>query len=452
MKTTKVIMTTLLLGCNLLCAQQPQPQPDGKGQPQDKGGQAMPTAPGQKKEGQRVYKLIVEEGENKEEFNRSVEEGRSSRSVLMDVVTLYRQALVSKSAAATNDWIELGFNSVVEATTSKRKQWQSAVSNECTFTRTLPMQQEILDFYKEPSQYGPLDPSNMLFSGFGCRQYIQFPDSTLKEVFYISCKLRTDTIGQLRIINHSKFEIEVDSLMFNPFVCDLPNDSLGTETDTRIPFSFANRKDLRFELRATISSSWMTQAMQVFQDQELGEFNISVVIDSSQVHSEVFTYSKRNPADAAKQVSVVGDCFLVPRSYIGSFDEGRIDSWGTGQYKVEMQISESCKINEAYYRDGKDWDRDKWRPEWKNIKRRKHTQNLWSQMLNAASVEYIGSNWVSTWIEPTKTAVLQYDNDFFDRLNDGATTSTGTATGANAATGGATSATGSMPNSPMMPQ
>jgi hypothetical protein len=35
-------------------------------------------------------------------------------------------------------------------------------------------------------------------------------------------------------------------------------------------------------------------------------------------------------------------------------------------------------------------------------------------MMESASVQYVGNNWIATWIEPTKTAVLQINDNFFN--------------------------------------
>jgi hypothetical protein len=58
--------------------------------------------------------------------------------------------------------------------------------------------------------------------------------------------------------------------------------------------------------------------------------------------------------------------------------------------------------------------KDRWQPEWKNIKQRKPSKSLWKQMMEVATVQYIGNNWITTWIEPTKTAILKIDNNFFN--------------------------------------
>lgn len=50
-------------------------------------------------------------------------------------------------------------------------------------------------------------------------------------------------------------------------------------------------------------------------------------------------------------ISVTGDCFLVPRSFTGTPDgttAGR--AWGgTGEYRVEMTVTETCQMDNSYY-------------------------------------------------------------------------------------------------------
>jgi len=379
-------------------------------------------------EGRRKYSLIVHEGNDSTvaEFNRGLEQNRGNRSFLADVAGMYRSTFAGQAISATTGLIELGVNAIVKAGQSKQPKWQQAVAGECSFVRVLPMQMEILDFYRNPSTSGPLDPTDMYFHGFGCRQVIEYmrPDGRMdeEEVFYLSCNVRTDSVGRMRMLNHSKFEVYVDSLRFNYALCDLPNDSLGVDADTRIGFSFDTRKDLRFNVRATITSSWITQAMQVYKDQELGSFDITACIDPGYLDENgIFTYSAVRDAASGKRVSVKGDCFLVPRSYVGSTDMLSMqDSWGTGQYKVEMRIAETCQVNwEKYKTDGK-WDKDLWGPEWKMIKSRRPRKSAWKQILEVAGVQYSDSRWISTLLEPAKTVIVQYQTQGINRLINGA--------------------------------
>lgn len=376
-------------------------------------------------EAQRKYSLIVREGNDSSitEFNRGLASTRGARGMLGDLAGLYRSTFTGQIISASSSLLETGISAIVNAAKDKRPEWQSAVQKESQFIRFLPMQTEILDFYKKPSVNGPLDPTDMLFSGFGCRQVIEFinpegiPEE--KEVFYVSCKVKRGDTGYSRMLNHSKFEVYVDSLRFNPYLCDLPNDSLGVDTDKRIGFSFEKRRNLRFNILATISSSWINQAMQVHDNVKLGEFDISASISPDKIDKDgYFVYSHNDSKEGAALVTVTGDCFLVPRSYVGSSDmSNATDSWGTGQYKVEMRISETCQINPEYYMTDGKWDKTKWNPEWKLIKSRRKPQNQWNKILNIIGAGYTGTEWITTLAEPMKTYIIQTETGLLNSAN-----------------------------------
>jgi hypothetical protein len=396
-------MLCLLGAVNLFAVGQPSP-------PQGSLGK------GQKAIGERKYSLIVHESnaDSINKFNDKLIKYRGNRGFVSDVASLYRSTFAGQIITATTGLLETGITAIVNARKDKRPDWETAIRGESQFVRVLPMQTDILDFYKAPSQVGPLDPTDMFFHGFGCRQVIEYKvnDSTTveKEVFYVSCKVRTDEEGLARMLNHSKFEVYVDSLRFNPYLCDLPNDSLGMDTDKRIGFSFEKRQDLKFNLHATITSSWINQAMQVYNDVTLGEFDIVANIDPKKLDADnYFVYSSAQDKEPGNLVSVTGDCFLVPRSYVGTSDmKNTVDSWGTGQYKVDMKVSESCQINPRYYKDKSGgWDKDKWSPEWKLIKQRKPGNSFWQQTLKILGTGYVGTSWITTLADPIKTYVIQ---------------------------------------------
>lgn len=402
-------------------------------------------------EGRRKYSLIVHEGNDStiSEFNRGLGASRGNRAFLADMAAIYRSSFAGQAVGAATSIVELGVGAIVKAAESKQPRWEQAVKGESSFVRILPMQMEILDFYRNPSTSGPLDPTDLYFHGFGCRQVIEYsdPDGNVREeeVFYLSCNVRTDSIGRMRMLNHSKFEVYVDSLRFNYAICDLPNDSLGVDAGSRIGFDFAKRKDLTFSVSATITSSWITQAMQVYTDEPLGRFDITAHIDPGMLDTDgIFTYSAAEAA-GPKRVDVTGDCFLVPRSYVGSTDMRTMqDAWGTGQYKVEMRIAETCKINRDYYmKDGK-WDKDAWSPEWKLIKSRRKAKSSWRQVLDVVGMQYTGSKWISTLIEPAKTVMINYESNGINRLINGASQSMPTSA---AAKSGAQGSGAAMPQS-----
>lgn len=405
------IIFTLFMGVSASIAQVPVGNPHG----------------GKVVTGQRKYKLVVNEGNDSTiaEFNRGLETMRgnlSNRGFMDNLIGLYKTSAAGQAVSITSNLLDFGLNTLITATKSKRPDWEKAVRGECTFVKKLPMQMEILDFYRSPSTNGPLDPTDMNFNGFGCRQVIEFVDSDgnvkEEEVFFVSCKVKSGPEGKARMLNHSKFEVEIDTLRFNYALCDLPNDSLGMNTDKRIGFSFENRKDLKFIVNATITSSWINQALMVFNDQPLGSFNIEASIDPQYIDDDgVFRYYATQDKDSKKNVRVSGDCFLVPRSYVGSSDMENVqDSWGTGQYKVEMNISEVCSINDKYYRtvDGK--DNKKWKDEWKQIKSRKRPLSVWNQILGVISTQYKDSQWITVIADPAKNAFIQYETEGITRL------------------------------------
>lgn len=416
------VLFTLLVSVGRL---QAQPQSENP-----KGGKVVT--------GHRKYKLVVNEGNDSTiaEFNRGLESMRgniSNRGFMDNLVGLYKTSAAGQAVSATSALLDFGINSLISATKSKRPDWEKAVRGECTFVKQLPMQMEILDFYRSPSINGPLDPTDMNFNGFGCRQVIEFLDSAgnvkEEEVFFVSCKVKSGPEGKARMLNHSKFEVEIDTLRFNYALCDLPNDSLGMNTDSRIGFSFENRKDLKFVVNATITSSWINQALMVFKDQTLGSFDIVASIDPKYIDNDgIFRYYASKDKGSKKDVRVSGDCFLVPRSYVGSSDMETVqDSWGTGQYKVEMKISEVCKINDNYYRtpDGK--DNKKWKQEWRQIKSRRRRPSVWNQVLGVLSTQYKDSQWITVLVDPAKNAFIQYETEGVTKLlNPGASVNVST--------------------------
>lgn len=401
-----------------------------------------------KMEGQRRYSVIVNQVNDTVTMNRAIRSMRGNsaklgnRTILQDMAGGYVSLGTSGILSASQSIIGLGVGYLKESMRDKRPDWEKATLGECRFIKVLPMQTEILDFYGTPSSVGALDPTNMKFSGFGCRQCIVIVDSagheSEEEVFYLSCRVRTDEHGIARMLNHSKFEVEVDELRFNPYLCNLPNDSISRNPDTRIGFSFDKRKDLKFNVVATIKSSWINEAIQVANDVTLGKFIIQADIDPKFIGDDnVFRYNSKEDAGGKKHVTVTGDSFLVPRSYVGSSDMlTASDSWGTGQYKVEMMISETCRINENYYTKNEDgekkWNKEKWEPEWKMMKKRGRQSPFWSQFADQVFPSFTGDKWVTTIVEPFTTVVIKHEGQLLNAAAAGMPTG-GTSATASAA-------------------
>lgn len=379
--------------------------------------QGMPSAvPGA---GVRQYDVIVNQTNDTVVLNSRLRGLNRNRGILTDLATGYLSLGTSTLLSASKSVLDLGIGMVKEAVRDKRPDWQEAVRQESTFIKFLPMQTQILDFYGKPSNNGALDPMDMKFNGFGCRQTITVNDTDgkpeEKEVFYLSCRLRDDEAGLARMLNHAKFEVVVDELRFNPYLCNLPNDSVNANPATRVDFSFVNRKNLTFKVDVKVSSSWINQAIQVHDNVTLGNFTITALIDPEKLNADgVFTYKADNPEDKSKMVSMTGDSFIVPRSYIGTDDlESASDTWGTGQYRVDMLISESCQINEDYYTENKNgkksWRKERWNPEWQIIRKRTPRQNVWQQVSNTITKDFKGNQWITTLTEPLTTNLISHE-------------------------------------------
>ena len=258
---------------------------------------------------------------------------------------------------------------------------------------------EMSDFYDSPSFDGAMDPKGMRFDGIGCLR--KEGNDTM---FYISCHIDRDKLH--RIINHSKFELVVDTLILSPTHSNLPNTQLS------IPYSFEERKDYTLSMDITISSSWMNEIVQLQKNQELGSFHINVPVDPQVLDSKGFLHYVRH-GDEAPRYRVMGECFIVPRSYMGFRDErdNFKDCWGTGEYKLAVTIKESCEVTEQY------------RANWKNdYKHRKEMakkgrelgllEQSW-QMVSKQKWDEITQSWVITTLKAPAKIISQ---DLIDRM------------------------------------
>ena len=381
----------------------------------------------------RTYTVAVQErngdeqnwfsSQLKKEINRS-----GSRGIAEDLFNSYRKTAGDIFTDAATRAVNVAVNYAVDNVRSKRGKWEKAVNNECRFSKDLKMLSEIHHFYKEVSNIGPMDPTGMIFDGFSCSQDITVGQES-QNVFKVVCKVRTDSLGIQSMASDSRFMLYVDEVAFNPYLCDLPNDSLDN-VDLRIPFDFQKRKDLKLKIRATVSSTWMNQILQITRDQVLGTFDIEVAIDPAYVKTDStgasvfhYKYAPNNPAN--RLVKVKGDSFLVPRSYVASKADG--DIWGMGQYKVDLIVSESCSINRDYYLmpgSRTEWNENAWKPEWEKIRQRPKRSAFWKDLLDAVSQGWSNGQWVVKTTSPATSYLIKKGTTF---LNGGGTSSAGTA-------------------------
>ena len=397
------------------------------------------------------YSVVVYERDKDSpmEIHEITKEGRG---VFYDLFTLLRQGFSKQASTYTTNMFATGTSAVAGLFTKKKdnlRSWETAVQKEMNFVKQLPMQTDISDFYRDTTTVGALDPDKMIFKGIGCRQYKIYEENGRRDsmlVFEIVCSIDSSEAKLSRIIKHGKFELKIDSIKFNPVLCNLPNDSLREEqvADLRIPFNFRNRKNLTFCLNATFYSSWMNEAIQVFNDQKLGAFQVSFTIPDESVLEKsgpfkgYFVYDQTRDKSRGK-VSITGECFIVPRSFIHTRRIGGedISVWGTGQYRVDMQFTETCQINTDYYYERemrgsqpggqmggvsksqkrkmlKDGSEERWKKEWRLIKQRRPSTSWWSTALRQAESVFHFSNgqWIQTFIDPIQQIVLLKESEW----------------------------------------
>ena len=411
----------------------------------------------QRIEAQRVYRVFANnetQMEKIEAYNDSLRNCAigNERGILLGlgvaIAQSYGTAFVQKTVNATSNLINMMVK-LMNKNKLDREQWINTVHKQCQFQHTLATDIFIDDFYYLPSTNGALDPMNMKFNGFGCKSYLrpsnfssngnhqpeQGKDQESGELleFYALCKIRDDSVGLSRIANHSKFEIELEQFIFDTRHTCLPNDSSNGQILKA--FDFTRRKDLVFNLNVKVFSSWVNEAIMLFNDQQIGEFNITVHIDTNDLTDDhIFIY---DPAKHQDKVTVTGESFIVPRCYTGT---ANAPSWGTGQYRLGMTISENCSMNEKWYQkqvknknmtqnkqkpaSRPKWDHRKWRPEWREIQARKKSQSVWNTMWKSITTAYIGNDWAQELVSPFSTAVITQETiDLNNLLNLNASSS-----------------------------
>ena len=249
---------------------------------------------------------------------------------------------------------------------------------------------EVNDFYKQTSFDGAMDPKGMRFDGIGCLR-----KENKDTVFYISCHIDRSKIN--RIINHSKFELVLDTLIISPTHSNLPNSSLD------IPFSFEERKNFTLSMNIKLLSSWMNEIVQLQKNQELGEFSINIPVDQSVLDNKGYLRYVRNANDAPAY-KVLGESFIVPRSYMGYRDENDNykNSWGTGEYKLDITLKETCDVTEQY--------RKKWKEDRKRRKGMQPKENFFAsswQTISNQRWDELTKSWVITTLKAPASIITK---------------------------------------------
>lgn len=343
-----------------------------------------------------------------EEISKQSEE-QGTRGYLGNLFDASLGAVNGIASGYVTSFIDLGVNafaSLVTRNSRLKKEWEEAVKAENIYETTISTVSEINDFYKERSFEGAMDPKGMRFDGIGCLR-----KEGNDTVFYISCHIDRSKIN--RIINHSKFELVLDSLIISPTRSNLPNTTLS------IPFTFEERKNFNLSMNIKLTSSWMNEIVQLQKDQLLGEFCINIPVDQKDLDDKGFLRYSRKSGEPSKY-KVIGESFIIPRSYMGYRDENDNykNSWGTGEYKLSIDLKETCDITEQY--------RENWKEDRKRRKKMQDSNNILAtgwQMVSSQHWDEILQSWVITTLKAPAGIITK---DVIDGLGLNSTSSTST--------------------------
>lgn len=332
-----------------------------------------------------VYKTFIYTSEDlADDIQRVNDSQDDTRRFDVDLLNATIGAAKGIGAGYISTFVDLGVNALGNLITwnaRQKKEWEEMIKEENVWSTKITSVQDVKDFYRKPSTAGALDPLNMNFDGIGCMRMVD--NDT---VFFISCHIDRSKLN--RIVNHSKFELVLDTLIVSPLHSNLPN------TQLPIDFSFEERKDFNLSMNIKLTSSWFTDAIELHNDALLGEFNITVPIKKEDVDSRGFVKYIR-PADEPSKYPVIGESFIVPRSYMGYRDSnGRYKNiWGTGQYKLDIELRETCDITPEY--------RANWKADRKKRKKMMPSENFFSsvwQTISSQEWDEITKSWVITTI------------------------------------------------------
>lgn len=322
---------------------------------------------------------------SREKVNHIVEglqtRGGATRGVLKDILG----SMLTGGVTAAVDVVATEMINLAKYKKAQKEKWMQMIERECNYTDSISSIKGLKDFYSDVSSLGALDPSNINFDGISIRGVRDG-----KEVLFMSCHIDTTRLDHM--FQHSKFNLVLDTLIFHPYQCHLPNLQangiriMRNETSERDnSFSFDERQNLTVGLEMTLSSSWINEAVMVMNNIELGKFKLNVNIDQRKPE---YIYSRKqieqNRAMGLDRdttfILIEGDCFVVPRSYMPISGGKRM--WGTGEYNIKVKMRESCQFN-------RDEDRNKKMKEWyKDYKQLRKMQKKGSQ-----TEEYLKTVW-----------------------------------------------------------
>ena len=332
--------------------------------------------------------------------NENKKQGENTRGYLGDLGRAFLNAGKGIAGGYVTSFFDVGVNAVASLITKNENdkvKWEAIVKLENVYQETLTTVESINNFYSYPSFDGPMDPAGMNFHGIGCLRTIEGDT-----VFYISCHIDESKIN--RIINHTKFELSLDTLIIDPYQLDLPHSNFNTE------FSFEKRNNLQVTVEMRLISSWMNELTEMQKNQELGCFTLSIAVAPKDLDgNNKLRYVRSNDGD--NKYKIAGESFIIPRSYMGYRDSDNKyrSSWGTGDYRIELNIKQSCGITDAY--------RKNWKADWRQRQNADNDENFvqrsW-QMISSQKWDEISKKWVITTLKAPADMIT---NDLLEELN-----------------------------------
>ena len=324
---------------------------------------------------------------------------RKDRGYLGDLLNASKESLKGIASGYVTSFIDLGVNAIGSVLTRNARlkvKWADTVIAENIYKTKISTVSEINDFYKEASFEGAMDPKGMRFDGIGC---LRLEDNDT--VFYLSCHIDRSKID--RIVKHSKFELVLDTLIVSPTHSNLPNTYLD------LPYSFAERDNFTLSMNIKLISSWMNEIVQLQKNQELGAFVLNVPVDPEELDEKGFLRYVRN-RDEEPTYKIVGESFIVPRSYMGyrDKDDNYKNIWGTGEYKLEIELKETCDVTEQY--------RENWKKDRKRRKKLMEKESIWEngwQTISNQRWDELAQSWVITTLQAPAGIITK---DVIDKL------------------------------------
>lgn len=324
---------------------------------------------------------------------------RKDRGYLGDLFNASKESLKGIASGYVTSFIDLGVNAIGSLLTRNarlKEEWEETVKAENIYKTKISTVSEINDFYKEASFEGAMDPKGMRFDGIGC---LRLEDNDT--VFYLSCHIDRSKID--RIVKHSKFELVLDTLIVSPTHSNLPNTYLD------LPYSFAERENFTLSMNIKLISSWMNEIVQLQKNQELGAFVLNVPVDPEELDEKGFLRYVRN-RNEEPTYKIVGESFIVPRSYMGyrDKDDNYKNIWGTGEYKLEIELKETCDVTEQY--------RENWKKDRKRRKKLMEKESIWEngwQTISNQRWDELAQSWVITTLQAPAGIITK---DVIDKL------------------------------------